>query len=229
MYSDAGCCDGAFSGYTVKVGRADNPIGPFVDDHGVDLMAVSSKGGFVLTSNGNGFAGPGHNSIQTDLAGQDWMVYHAIPTADPDFPPVGNLRLSKRPLMIDRLDWIDGWPVVRAGAGPSNGEEIAPATTPLVGSSFEGGSLGGWTPRGTGDVVLADDLDAGGHVRVAPQGSGELTVTSEDEARGDLRVQADLRFAEPHRWRSGCRGRGRSRRRSARTERRHRLDRSRGR
>src|SRR5690606_26596319 len=38
MYSDAGCCDGAFSGYSVKVGRGDSPLGPFVDDAGVDLM-----------------------------------------------------------------------------------------------------------------------------------------------------------------------------------------------
>lgn len=195
MYSDAGCCDGAFSGYTVKVGRADNPRGPFVDDAGVDLMALSSKGGFVLTSNGNGFAGPGHNAIQTDLAGQDWLVYHAIPTGDPDFPPVGSLRLSKRPLMIDRLDWIDGWPVVRGGAGPSNGEEVAPVTSALVGSSFEGGSLDGWKTRGKGDVTLADDIDAHGHVRVTPSGSVTASIISQDKASGDLRAQADIRFA----------------------------------
>ena len=142
MYSDAGCCDGAFSGYTVKVGRSENPRGPFVDDHGIDLMALSSKGGFVLSPNGNGFTGTGHNAIQTDLAGQDWLVYHAIPTADPDFPPVdtraGRLNLSKRPLMIDRLDWIDGWPVVRAGAGASSGEEVAPVTSALARQRIRG-------------------------------------------------------------------------------------------
>lgn len=192
MYSDAGCCDGEFSGYTVKVGRADNPRGPFVDDHGVDLMTLSSKGGYVLTSNGNGFAGPGHNSIQTDLAGQDWLVYHAIPTADPDFPPVGNLRLSKRPLMIDRLDWIDGWPVVRAGAGPSNGEEVAPVTSALVGGSFEEDSFDGWKTNGDGEAALATDVDAGGHLRLTAEGSA--SITSKDKVSGDLRVQADVRF-----------------------------------
>lgn len=199
MYSDAGCCDGSFSGYTVKVGRADNPRGPFVDDAGVDLMALSSKGGFVLTSNGNGFAGPGHNTIQTDLAGQDWLIYHAIPTADPDFPPVGNLHLSKRPLMIDRLDWIDGWPVVRAGAGPSNGAQTAPVTTPLIGSDFSDASLDGWKSSRRDAATIEKDADAGDFLRVASatarQKSDSTTVTTTAQASGDLRVQADVRFS----------------------------------
>lgn len=194
MYSDAGCCDGAFSGYTVKVGRSDSPRGPFVDDHGIDLMALSSKGGFVLTSNGNGFAGPGHNTIQTDLAGQDWLVYHAIPTSDPDFPPVGSLHLSKRPLMIDRLDWIDGWPVVRAGAGPSSGEQTAPVTQSLIGTDFADSSLDGWKTNGDGTATLATDTDAGTHLRLAA-GKQTASVTSRDKASGDLRVQGELRFS----------------------------------
>ncbi|CAM5664260.1 Arabinan endo-1,5-alpha-L-arabinosidase OS=Streptomyces antimycoticus OX=68175 GN=SSPO_090880 PE=3 SV=1 [Streptomyces antimycoticus] len=78
FYSDAGCCDGAYSGYQVKVGRATSPTGPFVDDEGVPLTAATSKGGVVLTANGNGWIGPGHNALQTDLSGQDWLVYHAI-------------------------------------------------------------------------------------------------------------------------------------------------------
>ncbi|RXZ50135.1 family 43 glycosylhydrolase [Agromyces binzhouensis] len=199
MYSDAGCCDGAFSGYTVKVGRADNPRGPFVDDHGIDLMALSSKGGYVLASNGNGFAGPGHNAIQTDLSGQDWIVYHAIPTEDPDFPTVqtraGNLNLSKRPLMIDRLDWIDGWPVVRAGAGPSSGEQVAPVTTAVLGSAFEDGVPGDWPVRGAGAVSPGTETDAGGFARVTPDASGTTEVVTADEMAGDLRVQADVRFS----------------------------------
>lgn len=193
MYSDAGCCDGAFSGYTVKVGRSDSPRGPFVDDHDVDLMALSSKGGFVLASNGNGFAGPGHNAIQTDLAGQDWLVYHAIPNEDPDFPPVdtraGRLNLSKRPMMIDRLDWIDGWPVVNAGAGPSSGEQAAPVTTAVIGSDFADG-LDGW--RRDGGVTLAESTDAGAHARLS-DGAG---LISREHSSGDQRVQADIRFTE---------------------------------
>ncbi|MFJ3406466.1 family 43 glycosylhydrolase [Promicromonospora sp. NPDC090134] len=193
MYSDAGCCEGAFSGYTVKVGRGESPRGPFVDDDGTDLTAESSKGGYVLTSNGNGFAGPGHHSVVTDLAGQDWMAYHAIPTADPDFPPVetrnGVLNLTKRPLMIDRLDWIDGWPVVNAGAGPSSSPQAAPVTDGAVRTTFADGSLSGW--RADGDVVVGEEADAGPYAALA--GS---TLTSRDRAAGDLRAQADLRVTD---------------------------------
>lgn len=193
MYSDAGCCDGAFSGYTVKAGRSHDPRGPFLDDAGVDLMSLSSKAGFVLTSNGNGFAGPGHNAIQTDLSGQDWLVYHAIPTADPDFAPVdtraGRLSLSKRPMMVDRLDWIDGWPVVNAGAGPSSGDQAAPVTRGSVTADFSDG-FDGWLRDG--DVGLAESVDAGAHARLAA--ASELI--SRTQTAGDQRVQADLRFAD---------------------------------
>ncbi|MFD7310766.1 family 43 glycosylhydrolase [Promicromonospora sp. NPDC059942] len=193
MYSDAGCCEGAFSGYTVKVGRSASPRGPFVDDDGTDLMAESSKGGYVLTSNGNGFAGPGHHSVVTDLAGQDWMAYHAIPTADPDFPPVdtrnGVLNLSKRPLMIDRLDWIDGWPVVNAGAGPSSSPQAAPVTDGAVRTTFADGSLAGW--RADGDVVVREETDAGPYAALE-----NSTLTSRDRAAGALRAQADLRVTD---------------------------------
>jgi hypothetical protein len=95
--------------------------------------------------------------------------------------------------MIDRLDWIDGWPVVRAGAGPSNGEEVAPVTSALVGGSFEEDSLDGWKTNGEGEAALATDVDAGGHLRLTAEGSA--SITSQDKVSGDLRVQADVRFA----------------------------------
>jgi beta-xylosidase len=193
MYSDAGCCAGTFSGYTVKVGRSESPRGPFLDDDGVDLMAESTKGGYVLTSSGNGFAGPGHNSVLTDLAGQDWMAYHAIPTDDPDFPPVdtraGTRSLSKRPLMIDRLDWIDGWPVVNAGAGPSSGPRPAPVTSGAVSTTFAEGSLDGW--RADRDVTIEEEPDTGPYVSL-----DDSSVTSTARADGDLRAQADLRVTD---------------------------------
>ncbi|ROS75403.1 family 43 glycosylhydrolase [Cellulomonas sp. PhB143] len=188
LYSDAGCCDGEFSGYTVKAGRSTSPLGPFVDPDGVDLMASSSKGGIVLAGNGNGFVGPGHNAVQTDLAGQDWMVYHAIDEKDPNFGLVPGApgNLSKRPLMIDRLDWIDGWPVVNAGAGASAGPQQAPVTTWDVGSTFD--DLTGWDAT---DASPATEADAGGYV--ALDGG---TVRSRATVDGDVRVQGDVRLAD---------------------------------
>jgi beta-xylosidase len=191
FYSDAGCCNGAFSGYTVKVGRADSPLGPFRTPSGADLMDLTSKDGIVLAANGNGWVGPGHNAIQTDLSGQDWLVYHAIPSSAPEFGSVTTTwgttltNLSRRTLMIDRLDWIDGWPVVRAGAGPSTGPQPAPITTWTVGSTFNAG-LSGWT----GPWRLASDPDSHGYL----SGSGSTRELSVGTVRGDLRVEADLRL-----------------------------------
>jgi beta-xylosidase len=179
LYSDGGCCDGAFSGYTVKVGRSTSPLGPFTTPTGVALTDLTSKDGVVLAATGNGWVGPGHNAIATDLAGQDWLVYHAIPQSTPDFPPVtgangATLNLTRRPLMIDRLDWINGWPVVRAGAGPSNAAVTAPVTTWTVGSTFDAsaaGFTGGFTwssgRLGTSAAaVSAHPTTVSGNVRV---------------------------------------------------------------
>ncbi|MDX6740368.1 family 43 glycosylhydrolase [Actinocorallia sp. A-T 12471] len=195
FYSDGGCCDGAFSGYTVKVGRADNPLGPFVTPSGLDLMDLTSKDGIVLASNGDTWAGPGHNSFQTDLSGQDWLVYHAIPTANPDLPPVtgpwgGTLNnLSRRPMLIDRLDWIDGWPVVRAGAGPSSTRQQAPVTEFAEGGDFNGQNpLSGWFT----DWKIATDPDAGGHL--ASPASGASLQLAKKQVKGDVRIEGDLRL-----------------------------------
>jgi arabinan endo-1,5-alpha-L-arabinosidase len=72
--------------------------------------------------NGNRWIGPGHNSVATDATGQDWMIYHAIDANKPYFAG----SWTRRPVMLDRIDWIDGWPRLRGGAGPSHSPEAAP-------------------------------------------------------------------------------------------------------
>jgi hypothetical protein len=49
-------------------------------------------------------------------------VYHAIDPANPDQPAV---EARKRPMLIDRLEWHDGWPRI-AGDEPSAGVLTAP-------------------------------------------------------------------------------------------------------
>jgi len=204
FYSDAGCCQGSYSGYQVKVGRATSPTGPYLDDEGVDLMAATSKGGSVVGANGNRWIGPGHNSLQTDLAGQDWLVYHGISVDDPDLSPTPDInrkQLSKRPMMIDRLDWIDGWPVVRAGAGASEGRQPAPVTSWDAGSTFNDGSLSGWHAEGAGTDgwSLADDEDARQHVTHTGDGADPAYLLAGKKAGfpgkkspAGLRAEADL-------------------------------------
>ncbi|MGW2826564.1 family 43 glycosylhydrolase [Streptomyces sp. NPDC001443] len=197
FYSDAGCCDGAFSGYQVKVGRATSPTGPFTDDQGVELTAGTSKGAVVLGANGDRWVGPGHNALQTDLSGQDWLVYHAVPADDPDLDPVPGIdrTLSRRPLLIDRLDWIDGWPVVRAGAGPSTDAQPAPVTTWDVGSTFDDGSLTGWQPQdsGTAGWATATEQDSGGYVTHSGSGTDPASLVSAATVGAQVRAEADLR------------------------------------
>ncbi|MFH8462667.1 family 43 glycosylhydrolase [Streptomyces sp. NPDC017991] len=196
FYSDAGCCDGAYSGYQVKVGRSTGPTGPFTDDRGVDLMSPVSKGGIVVGSSDR-WIGPGHNALQTDLSGQDWLVYHAIPAADPDLDLVPGIdrTLSRRPMLVDRLDWIDGWPVVRAGAGPSSDGSEAPVTTWRAGGTFNDGSLGGWQAQGSGTKAWATATEQDPGTFVTHSGSTtapSFLVTSAD-APARVRAEADLR------------------------------------
>jgi arabinan endo-1,5-alpha-L-arabinosidase len=120
------CCRGPLTGYSVFVGRADNPLGPFVDAEGVSLLAGRVGGSPVLSMNGNRWVGPGHNAIVTDTAGQDWIVYHAIDRSDPYF--AGEVGFTKRPVLLDALDWVHGWPVVRGLRWASSTPQIGPVT-----------------------------------------------------------------------------------------------------
>lgn len=189
FYSDAGCCDGAFSGYQVKAGRSTSPTGPFADDEGVALMALTSKGGIVAGATGNRWIGPGHNGLVTDLAGQDWLVYHGIPSDDPDLRPAagGTLRLTRRPMLIDRLDWINGWPRLRAGAGPSDGVQPAPVTGAIT---FDGTGFGGL--RAGRGWSLAEEPDAGTYATATASRKPTHLVADRD-APAELRAEADLR------------------------------------
>jgi beta-xylosidase len=65
------CCDGVFSTYHVRVGRSDSLLGPYEDPDGNDLRDVQ---GSVVVEEGNGFVGPGHNTVVTDDAGEEWRM-----------------------------------------------------------------------------------------------------------------------------------------------------------
>jgi beta-xylosidase len=164
--SSSNCCAGPTTGYAVSVGRATSPLGPFVDANGVSLLASHVGGTPVVTQNGNRWVGPGHNGVVTDLSGQDYLVYHAIDHNTPYLDQVGGV--NRRPMLIDRLDWVDGWPVVRAGAGPSDTPQPAPVTEA---AAHEGQQV-------SGDVRVEADL------RAASGGSAAVVV-------GDIRASID--------------------------------------
>ncbi len=126
MGSSANCCAGPSTGYSLFSGRSRSPMGPFVDADGISLTASRAGGTIMTTQNGNRWIGAGHHAIATDHAGRDFVVYHALDRNEPWLDePFG---VNRRPMLIDRLDWIGGWPRTRAGAGPSDTPQPAPVT-----------------------------------------------------------------------------------------------------
>jgi len=125
--SSSNCCNGPLSGYSVFVGRSPSPFGPFVDREGVPLLEASVGGTPVLSMNGNRWVGTGHNAVFTDLSGQDWTVYHAVDQTDPYLDEAASDLWLKRQLLLDPIDWVDGWPTVRGGLWASDMPMPAPA------------------------------------------------------------------------------------------------------
>ena len=122
------CCRGPLTGYSVYAGRSVNPLGPYVDRDGASLLEGRTGGTPVISMNGNRWVGTGHNSVFTDFEGQYWTVYHAVDRFDPYFE--GAVGFTKRPVLLDPLDWIGGWPTVHGGLWASDNPQQAPAAQP---------------------------------------------------------------------------------------------------
>lgn len=107
MFASIGsCCEGLKSTYTTVVGRSTSLFGPYLDKKGQSMMDNHHE---IFIHKNDSFVGTGHNSeIVSDNAGTDWLFYHAVSVANPD----------GRVLMLDKIDWIDGWPSVE-GCSPS--------------------------------------------------------------------------------------------------------------
>jgi len=126
--SATNCCNGPLTGYSVFVGRSASPTGPFADREGVSLLAGQVGGTPVLSMNGNRWVGTGHNTVFQDFDGQWWTIYHAVDRFDPYFE--GAVGFTKRPALLDPIDWINGWPTVRGGLWASDTPQHAPAAQP---------------------------------------------------------------------------------------------------
>jgi arabinan endo-1,5-alpha-L-arabinosidase len=186
--SSTNCCAGPVTGYTVFAGRSRAPDGPFVDKDGVSLNTSRVGGTQVIAPYGNRWIGTGHNAVVTDNSGQDWFVYHAIPRDDPYLEPT----ISRRPMLVDRLDWIDGWPLVRAGRGASDMAQRAPVTAGIVNDRFTSGTL---HPRWrvlSGDWVRRSGVVSGGYVR--QRSSGGAALVSHRLLPRQRSVLADVRL-----------------------------------
>ncbi len=129
------CCRGPLTGYSLFAGRSRSPLGPYVDREGVSLLEPRVGGSVVLSMNGNRWVGTGHNTVLKDFDGQWWTLYHAVDRHDPYF--AGAVGFTKRPLLLDALDWQDGWPTVRGGNWASDNNQRGPAAQPGERSKYK--------------------------------------------------------------------------------------------
>jgi len=118
FYSGDNCC-GPDADYGVMVARSESATGPFQtleDAKGVPHSLILFKNDCWLA--------PGHNCIVIDEAGDYWIIYHAIDVERPRQRQEDEIN-SRRILMMDRIEWHDGWPWVGT---PSDDPRSAPVT-----------------------------------------------------------------------------------------------------
>ena len=116
FYSGDNCC-GPKANYAIMVARSRSATGPFETlEH-----ATRKQHSIILEKNGFWVA-PGHNSIISDGAGRDWIVYHAVDARHPREKATDEIN-TRRVMLIDRIAWRNGWPFID---GPSDGPQPRP-------------------------------------------------------------------------------------------------------
>lgn len=93
--------------YAVGYAACDAPLGP---------CRKAAENPILKTS--PAAAGPGHSFLVSTPGGQTWLLYHAWPPES-----IGSV-LPGRQLWLDRVDWVDGKPVVR---GPTADPQPMPS------------------------------------------------------------------------------------------------------
>jgi arabinan endo-1,5-alpha-L-arabinosidase len=118
FYSGDNCC-GPEAHYGVMVARSENAMGPFET-----LEQARGVPHSLILFKSERWLAPGHNCIATDKAGDTWIIYHAIDVNRPRQRQEDEIN-SRRILLIDRIEWKDGWPHVGT---PSADPQKAPVT-----------------------------------------------------------------------------------------------------
>ena len=197
-----GCCAGPVSAYPVHVARAEHPLDSFADKDGHRIDSNRAGGTPVQAPNGNRWVSVGHSDVVTDLSGQDWLVTHGIDRFSGD---------PNRHLIINRLDWIDGWPTTWAGEWAADGPVPAPFADALVADAFEGAPAsaeeGGGSPGGVSQWEWRDGwrvlreaaggylhAEATGDLLQAEAGGGQAAMWARRTVEGDLRVRGFVRL-----------------------------------
>jgi hypothetical protein len=95
------------------------------------------------------------------------------------------------------MDWIDGWPVVNAGAGPSEGPQPGPVSASGLGIVSDDPASGSGLRRVAGTLARGSDGsgDAGAIARLVPS-RRDAAVARTAPAPRDVRVEADVRLPD---------------------------------
>ena len=110
FYSGDNCC-GAKANYAVMVARSRSATGPFET-----LEKARGPPESIILGQFGRWTAPGHNSVIKDDRGQDWILYHAVDAGRPRSKPGDDVN-TRRVMLIDRIEWRDGWPVIRSQLG----------------------------------------------------------------------------------------------------------------
>lgn len=102
--SRGGCCDGEKSTYHIVAGRADSPLGTYVDRDG---KPMTRGGGTIVLSSTERWKGTGHNGffqtgINKNETKNDWLILAAY---DANNPKKGRLT-QIRPVTWDDSGWF---------------------------------------------------------------------------------------------------------------------------
>jgi arabinan endo-1,5-alpha-L-arabinosidase len=119
FYSGDNCC-GPNAHYALMVARSPNATGPFRT-----LAEATGAPDSVILARNEAWIAPGHNSVAADRRGNLWLLYHAVDAGRPRAAP-GDAVYTRRVMLLDRLVWRNGWPMVEGGS-PSSGARPAPA------------------------------------------------------------------------------------------------------
>ena len=118
FYSGDNCC-GPDAHYGVMVARSKSAIGPFET-----LEQARGVPHSLMLFKSERWLAPGHNCMVSDRAGEVWMIYHAIDVNRPRQRQEDEIN-SRRVLLIDRIEWKDGWPHIGT---PSQDPQRAPVS-----------------------------------------------------------------------------------------------------
>jgi arabinan endo-1,5-alpha-L-arabinosidase len=136
LVTHGSCCAGAASSYNIRMGRARQVTGPFIDNMGIDMLQGGGK--LFLGSKGR-FIGPGHFGLLDLGAGVQKFSCHF----EADLERGGISVLDIRPLL-----WRDGWPVAGENFAEGTYEIESARTGTALELAVEGMPVGGPRRRG---------------------------------------------------------------------------------